>query len=104
MLQPDPSRFHILVHSSLAAVQRPTTGGELATGRHSLRHKLVCGRSLWIGTMMQPCASAAKFRSGGSILHRGLRAILALGAPPPRIVIGPPLSRLERAPNAVSEC
>src|SRR5215204_4920616 len=50
--------------------------------------------------MMQPCASAAKFRSGGSILHRGLTAILALGAPPPWIVIGPPLSRLERAPNA----
>src|SRR5829696_9301589 len=101
MLQPDPSRFHILAHSSLAAVQRTTTQGELATERRPSRHILVCGRSLWIGTMMQPCASAAKFRSGGSSLHRGLTAILPLGAPPPRIVIGHPLSRLERAPNAV---
>ena len=86
----------------IAAARGMTTGGELATGRHSSRHKLVCGRSLRIGTMMQPCASAAKFRSGGSILHSGLTAMLTLGAPPPRIVIGPPLSRLERAQNAVS--
>jgi hypothetical protein len=89
------------IRHRIAAARGMTTGGELATGRHSSRHKLVCGRSLRIGTMMQPCASAAKFRSGGSILHSGLTAMLTLGAPPPRIVIGPPLSRLERAQNAV---
>src|SRR5829696_7099876 len=81
------------IRHRIAAARGMTTGGELATGRHSSRHKLVCGRSLRIGTMMQPCASAAKFRSGGSILHSGLRAMLPLGAPPPRIVIGRPPSR-----------
>ena len=54
-----------------------------------------------IQTMMQSCASAAKLRSGGSILHCGLKAMLSLGAPPPRIVIGRPLSRPERASKAV---
>ncbi len=54
-----------------------------------------------IQTMMQSCASAAKLRSGGSILHSGLRTMLSLGAPPPRIVIGGPPSRPERAPNAL---
>src|SRR3954466_7202514 len=43
-----------------------------------------------IQTMMQSYASAAKLRSGGSILHCGLRAMLPLGAPPPRIVIWAP--------------
>src|SRR3954452_24527599 len=42
-----------------------------------------------IQSMMQSYASAAKLRSGGSILHCGLKAMLPLGAPPPRIVIGP---------------
>ena len=36
------------------------------------RHNLVFGRSVRIGTMMQSCASAAKLRSGGPILHSGL--------------------------------
>jgi hypothetical protein len=40
--------------------------------------------------MMQPCASAAKLRGGGPILHRGSAAMLALGSPPPRTVIGGP--------------
>ena len=31
----------------------------------SSRHKLVFGRSVWILTMMQSCASAAKLRGGG---------------------------------------
>ena len=38
--------------------------------------------------MMQPCASAAKLRGGGPILHRGSAAMLPLGSPPPRTVIG----------------
>ena len=31
----------------------------------SSRHKLVSGRSVWILTMMQSCASAAKLRAAG---------------------------------------
>src|SRR6266853_1273386 len=38
--------------------------GELAMRRIS-RHKLVYGRSVWILTMMQSCASAAKLRTAG---------------------------------------
>ena len=45
----------------------------MSQGRTS-RRKLVFGRSVWIGTMMQSCASAAKLRGGGPILHSGLGA------------------------------
>ena len=38
--------------------------------------------------MMQPCASAAKLRGGGPILHDGMEAMGSFGSPPPRIVIG----------------
>ena len=38
--------------------------GELAMGASS-RRTLVCGRSVWILTMMQSCASAAKLRAAG---------------------------------------
>ena len=43
-------------------------------------------------TMMQPCASAAKLRSGGPILPLGMKAMSHLGTPPPRTVIGDPSS------------
>ena len=36
---------------------------------------LVFGRSVRIGTMMQSCASAAKLRGSGPILHRGMEAM-----------------------------
>src|SRR5437899_13049765 len=39
--------------------------GELAIGRGTSRHSLVFGRSVWILTMMQSCASAAKLRAAG---------------------------------------
>ena len=55
--------------------------------RGRTRHKLVFGRSGWIGTMMQSCASAAELRGGGSILDHGTRAMSVTGAPPPRFVI-----------------
>jgi hypothetical protein len=42
--------------------------------------------------MMQPCASVAKLRGGGSILMHGLKAKEVSGSPPPRIVIGRLLS------------
>src|SRR5450631_4265613 len=42
--------------------------------------------------MMQPCASAAKLRSGGPILPLGMTAMGQLGTPPPRTIIGDPSS------------
>src|SRR6476660_2854488 len=42
--------------------------------------------------MMQPCASAAKLRSGGPILPLGMTAMSHLGTPPPRTIIGDPSS------------
>src|SRR5215468_4409826 len=39
--------------------------GELAIGAQPRATKLVCGRSVWILTMMQSCASAAKLRAAG---------------------------------------
>lgn len=37
--------------------------------------------------MMQSCASTAKFRGGGPILSRGLKAKSTIGLPPPRFVV-----------------
>jgi hypothetical protein len=55
--------------------------------------------------MMQPCASAAKLRGGGPILHRGSAAMLALGSPPPRTVIGDLPRECGGAPKLVArEC
>src|SRR5215468_4913147 len=39
--------------------------GELAIGAQLRAAKLVYGRSVWILTMMQSCASAAKLRAAG---------------------------------------
>jgi hypothetical protein len=62
--------------------------GELAIGRGSSRRNLVSGGPLGARTMMQPCASAAKLRGGGSNLNSGSQAIPLFGAPPPRIIHG----------------
>src|SRR5687768_15937684 len=62
--------------------------GELAIGRGSSRRNLVSGGPLGARTMMQPCASAAKLRGGGSNLNSGSRANPLFGAPPPRIIHG----------------
>jgi hypothetical protein len=64
--------------------------GELALGRVRIIASRPCIRweSSWIQTMMQPCASTAKFRDGGSNLDLGMKAIDMNGTPPPRIVIG----------------
>ena len=56
-------------------------------GADQSRHNLVFGGSK-TRTMMQPCASAAKLRSGGPILPLGMTAMSHLGTPPPRTVIG----------------
>jgi hypothetical protein len=48
--------------------------GELAISQaRRSRGRLVFGRSQWIGTMMQSCASAAKLRGGGPILNCGAK-------------------------------
>ena len=62
--------------------------GEFAIGRGSSRRELVSGGPLGARTMMQPCASAAKLRGGGSNLNSGSGAIPLFGAPPPRIIHG----------------
>src|SRR6202035_5735476 len=60
--------------------------GELAIGRISSRRTLVFGRSVWILTMMQSCASAAKLRAAGPILSVGILCHVSCRFPPPRIV------------------
>src|SRR3954467_11525603 len=62
--------------------------GEFAIGRGSSRRELVSGGPRGARTMMQPCASAAKLRGGGSNLNSGSGAIPLFGAPPPRIIHG----------------
>ena len=62
--------------------------GELAIGRGSSRRELVSGGPRGARTMMQPCASAAKLRGGGSNLNSGFQANPLFGAPPPRIIHG----------------
>jgi hypothetical protein len=52
----------------------------------SSRRTLVCGRSVWILTMMQSCASAAKLRAAGPILFVGIVCHVSCRFPPPRIV------------------
>ena len=49
------------------------------------RHKLVCGRSVWILTMMRSCASAAKLRAAGPFSRSASGARFEYGFPPPRI-------------------
>src|ERR1700737_3224611 len=44
--------------------QYGTIWGSSPSGVESSRHNLVFGGSIWIRTMMQPCASAAKLRGG----------------------------------------
>lgn len=77
-------------------------GGELAIAPRSFRSNLVFGRSGGIGTMMQPCASAAKLRAAGPFYSSGARAMGGSGTPPPRIVIGNPRPAAGRAPNRLS--
>lgn len=56
--------------------------------RGSSRRNLVCGGFLGTRTMMQSCASGRSSGGGGPILAPGMRAMVFLGTPPPRIVIG----------------
>src|SRR4051812_13257402 len=62
--------------------------GEFAIGRGSSRRELVFGGPRGARTVMQPCASAAKLRGGGSNLNSGFQANPLFGAPPPRIIHG----------------
>src|SRR5438270_13643816 len=66
----------------MGAVSQPfrsgsdTIRGGARQRARKLRHSLVFGRSLRIGTMMQSCASAAKLRGSGPNLHSGLGAMV----------------------------
>src|SRR5215210_2942135 len=67
---------------------RANPRGACHRARGSSRRNLVSGGPLGARTMMQPCASAAKLRGGGSNLNSGSRANPLFGAPPPRIIHG----------------
>jgi len=54
--------------------------GELAIGAQLRATKLVCGRSVWILTMMQSCASAAKLRAAGPFSPSAFGATSATGS------------------------
>jgi hypothetical protein len=54
--------------------------GELAIGAQLRAAKLVCGRSVWILTMMQSCASAAKLRAAGPFSPSAFGATSATGS------------------------
>jgi hypothetical protein len=60
--------------------------GELAIGARISRRTLVFGRSFWILTMMQSCASAAKLRAAGPFSRSASGARFEYGFPPPRMV------------------
>ena len=89
--------------SRLEAEQQNGPRGARHQARAS-RHKLVFGRSVRIGTMMQSCASAAKLRGGGPILNRGSKTMCKVGLPPPRSVIcsSPPIG--ERTAEPLVSC
>jgi hypothetical protein len=53
--------------------------GELASGRGSIAPQPCIRRAPGTRTMMQPCASAAKLRSGGPILFLGITAMAQTG-------------------------
>src|SRR4051812_44605408 len=67
---------------------RANPRGARHRARGSSRRNLVSGGPLGARTMMQPCASAAKLRGGGSNLNSGFQANPLFGAPPPRIIHG----------------
>src|SRR3954451_21694135 len=50
--------------------------GELARGRRSSRRELVFGRTQWVRTMMQSCASTAKLRAAGPLCNPAANPLL----------------------------
>src|SRR5205809_725539 len=54
--------------------------------------------------MMQACASAAKLRGGGLILHHGIETMVYFGSPPPRIVIGGPFAARQTGAETADSC
>ena len=56
----------------------------------SSRRTLVCGRSVWIPTMMQSCASAAKLRAAGPFSPSAFGAMSAAGSRHLGSLIGSP--------------
>jgi len=78
--------------SGLSFRDKPALGARQSEGSspsrrdHRATH-LYLVDPVWIRTMMQSYASAAKLRGGGPILNRGAQAMSNIGLPPPRIVI-----------------
>jgi hypothetical protein len=68
----------------------PSHRKTITKSRPVTRHKLVCGWSFRIDTMMQSYASAAQLRGGGPILQRCLKPCERSGSPPPRILSAGP--------------
>jgi len=56
-----------------------TAGGEPACGARSDRAAALYSVGSMTRTMMQPCASAARFRGGGPILGNGIEAMDTTG-------------------------
>ena len=65
---------------------RESAGSSPSRREHRATH-LYSVDSVWIRTMMQSYASAAKLQGGGPILNRGAVGHVQCGLPPPRIVI-----------------
>ena len=88
-----PLPGHTLTASSTTArlTRSGRSEGSPLSDADQSRHNLVFG-GCKNPTMMQPCASAAKLRDGGPILPLGMTAMSHLGTPPPRTVIGDPVT------------
>ena len=76
-----------------------TIRGEPAVGRDRFAPQPCIRWAVTTRTMMQSCASAAKLRGGGPILHNGVKAVVSPGTPPPRTVIGDPSRACGQARN-----
>ena len=72
--------FSLRTPASDGACLRDDPRGARHWGASSRRKQTVCGRSVWILTMMQSCASAAKLRAAGPILAVGICAMSAAGS------------------------
>jgi hypothetical protein len=83
----DARSGHAALPLSIVTVTFAEIRGEPASGRGISRLQSCIRGSGEDRTMVQPCASTARFRGGGahSLRRRGSHA--CLGSPPPRIVI-----------------
>ena len=81
--------FSLRTPASDGACLRDDPRGARHSGASS-RRTLVCGRSVWILTMMQSCASAAKLRAAGPFSPSAIGAMSAAGSRHLGLSIGSP--------------